>query len=445
MPIQSLISMDDHPPSLCSASAHDISRRAFLSHSLAVGSGSLLGTTGAIHALDEDSVNAALKGTGKSVILLWLAGGPSQFETWDPKPGRSTGGPFAAIPTSVPGVHVSELMPKMARRMHKVTVIRSVNSRDAGHDTGAEMMLRGRKNEAALTYPDMGSILAKELGRADSRVPGYVSFYSQTEGRGSTRATPSFLGARYAPMILNDGLMPPNLARLSSITTEDHRERAQLRDLLSARFASNRNLDTVRSHASAYARVHGLMSSESLFDIEQEPKWIRDRYGPSLFGQQALMARRMAEAGVPFIRVARAWWDSHGQNFETHQEMVPELDHVMATLMDDLEQRGMLESTLVIAMGEFGRTPAINPSLGRDHFAAAWSVAMFGTGLQQGAVYGTTDADGQTVTEGEVGAGEIFATVLAAVGVDPEKEYHVGSRPVPLVNPGIKPIRPLLA
>jgi hypothetical protein len=437
--------MTPHFPSFCATSAHDISRRAFLSHSLAVGSGALLGTAGAVHALDEDSVNAALRATGKSVILLWLAGGPSQLETWDPKPGRPTGGPFASIPTSVPGVHLGELMPEMARRMHKLTLIRSVNSRDAGHGTAAEMMLRGRKNEAALTYPDIGCLIAKELGRADSKVPGYVSFYSQTEGRGNTNATPSFLGARYAPMILNDGMMPPNLSRLANITSADHRDRAQLRDLLSARFADNRGLETVRSHASAYARVHGLMSSEPLFDLAQEPESIRQRYGPSLFGQQVLMARRMAEAGVPFIRVARAWWDSHGQNFETHQEMVPELDRVMATLMDDLEQRGMLESTLVLAMGEFGRTPAINPSLGRDHFAAAWSVAMFGAGLQGGAVFGRTDPDGQTVAEGEVGPGEIFATVLAAVGIDPEKEYHVGSRPVPLVNPGIKPIQSLLA
>lgn len=432
-------------PGFCATSAHDISRRAFLSHSLAVGSGALLGTAGAVHALDEDSVNAALRATGKSVILLWLAGGPSQLETWDPKPGRPTGGPFASIPTSVPGVHLGELMPEMARRMHKLTLIRSVNSRDAGHGTAAEMMLRGRKNEAALMYPDIGCLIAKELGRADSKVPGYVSFYSQTEGRGNTNATPSFLGAQYAPMILNDGMMPPNLSRLANITSADHRDRAQLRDLLSARFADNRGLEAVRSHASAYARVHGLMSSEPLFDIAQETESIRQRYGPSLFGQQVLMARRMAEAGVPFIRVARAWWDSHGQNFETHQEMVPELDHVMATLMDDLEQRGMLESTLVLAMGEFGRTPAINPSLGRDHFAAAWSVAMFGAGLQGGAVFGRTDPDGQTVAEGEVGPGEIFATVLAAVGIDPEKEYLVGSRPVPLVNPGIKPIRSLLA
>ncbi len=429
----------------CRVQDHEISRRAFLSHSLAVGSGALLGTSGALHALDEDSLNAQLRSTGRSVILLWLAGGASQLETWDPKPGRPTGGPYAAIPTSVPGVHISELMPQMAKRMHKVSVIRSLNTGDGGHGTAAEMMLRGRKNEAALDYPDMGAIFAKELGRADSKVPGYVSFYSQSEGRGNTRKTSAFLGARFAPMNLDADMMPPNITRLDDISGLDHAERADLRDLLSARFARGRENETLKSHAAAYARVQGLMSSEELFDIEKEPQAIRDRYGPTLFAQQALMARRMVEAGVPFVRVARAWWDSHGQNFETHAEMVPELDHVMATLLDDLEQRGMLEHTLVVAMGEFGRTPRINGSLGRDHFASAWSAAIFGCGVQRGAVYGKTDEDGLTVAEDEVGAGEVFATVLRAMGVDPHHEYHVGVRPIPLVNPGIEAIRPLLA
>lgn len=437
--------MNPESTQFCRPNEHDISRRAFLAHSLAVGSGTLIGTSGAVHALDEDGLNAALRHSGKSVILLWLAGGSSQLETWDPKPGRLTGGPFLTIPTSVPGVHISELMPKMAKRMHKMTVIRSLDTKDGGHGTAAETMLRGRKNEAAQLYPDLGSIIAKEFERRDSKVPGYVSFYSQTEGRRNTGATPAFLGARYAPMILNDGMKPANISRLESITEVDHRDRAELHKLLSARFARSRDTETVKSHASAYAKVHGLMSSESLFDITQEPKWVREQYGPGQFAQQTLMARRMVESGVPFVRVGRAWWDSHGQNFETHAEMVPELDHVMATLMDDLEQRGMLDSTLVCAFGEFGRTPKINASLGRDHFASAWSAAMFGCGLQPGAVYGKTDEDGMTVAENPVGPGELFATILKAVGLEPEKEYYSGSRPIPLVNPGIHPIPDLLS
>ena len=305
--------------------------------------------------------------------------------------------------------------------------------------------MRGRPDEASLRYPDIGAILARELARADSKVPDYVSFYTATEGREFSKLTPSFLGARFAPMKIADNLMPANLKRSANITEEDHFARAQLQELLNMRFMEGRDVAPVKSHAQAYARVHGLMSSEDLFDISKEPDHVRAKYGPTLFGQQALMARRMVEAGVSFVRVSRAWWDSHGQNFETHQEMVPELDRVMAALFDDLNQRGLLENTLVVTMGEFGRTPDINSSLGRDHFASAWSVALFGCGLQSGAVFGKTDKLGKAVLEGEVNEGRLFATILRAVGINHEKEYHVGPRPIPLVNPGIKPILEVLA
>ena len=193
--------------------------------------------------------------------------------------------------------------------------------------------------------------------------------------------TAGFLGERYAPMALTTSMIPENLRRLDEITELDHFQRAELRDLMSQRFARGRSSPSaLGSHNVAYERVRGLMASEALFDISREPQTVRDRYGPTQFGEQALAARRLIEAGVPFVRVARAWWDSHGQNFETHQEMVPELDHVMATLLDDLAERGLLENTLVITLAEFGRTPEINPSLGRDHFATAWSATLSGCG-----------------------------------------------------------------
>src|SRR3984957_5750999 len=187
------------------------------------------------------------------------------------------------------------------------------------------------------------------------------------------------------------------------------------------------------------------MASEKLFDLSQEPQKIRDEYGPTQFGEQAIIARRLAEAGVPFVRVGRAWWDSHGQNFETHQEMVPELDHVMAALLDDLNQRGLLESTLVITLAEFGRTPEINPSLGRDHFATAWSATLSGGGIRGGSVYGKTDANGRSVVDGQVGPAELFATIYQALGIDHQKQYMLGSRPIPLTEPGTEPVRAILA
>ena len=428
----------------CGSAEHDVSRRAFLG---TVGAAGLLGTSGAVNALAEGGLNRALKSSNKRVILLWLAGGASQLETWDPKPGAPTGGPFAAIPTDVPGTHISELMPRMAKRMNHSCLVRSLNTRDGGHGGGAQLMMRGRKDEPNLKYPDLGAVLAKELGRMESQVPDYVNFYTSTEGRGSAKVSPGFLGARFGAINLYDGakLTLPDIRKLESITQGDHEARANLREFLSRRFQQGRESATMKSHAAAYARVHGLMSCEKLFDVSGEPQSVKDLYGPTQFAQQAMMARRMIEAGVPFVRVSRAWWDSHGQNFETHQELVPELDRVLAALIDDLKQRGMLEDVLIVTMAEFGRTPKINGSLGRDHFATAWSASLHGSGIKGGAVFGKTDVKGERVVEDEIGAGEFFATILEAAGIDHRKEYHLGSRPIPLVNPGIKPITKVLA
>jgi hypothetical protein len=426
----------------CGSADHTmLTRRSFLGATAAL-AGGMTGIAG----LSNPAVADEIKKNDKRVIMLWLAGGASQLETWDPKPGRPTGGPFMPIQTSVSGVQISELMPKMAERLHKHTaIVRSLNTRDGGHGGGADLMMHGRKNEPNLKYPDLGAMLAHELGQADSQVPDYVAIYSQTEGRGNGSLGPGFLGARYAPIMLHENMELPFVKRLESISELDHRERADLRKLLSDRFLRGRASNTVSSHGTAYERVRGLMSSDKLFDISQEPQKVLDRYGPTLFAQQALIARRLVEAGVPFVRVARAWWDSHGQNFETHSELAPEFDYVLATLLDDLEERGLLKNTLVITTAEFGRTPNINGSLGRDHFASAWSSTLSGCGIVPGAVYGETDEDGQRVKDGEVGAGEFFATIFEALGIKHNHELYVGSRPVPLVNPGIKPIREILA
>jgi uncharacterized protein (DUF1501 family) len=428
----------------CGSPEHPISRRGFLG-TLAVGATAFAADMTCLEMLKTPALAADLKKQQKRVILLWLAGGASQLETWDPKPGADTGGPFRAIATSVPGVYISELMPKMAQRMKHTCIIRSLNTRNGDHGGGAKLMMRGRRDEPNLQYPDLGAVVAKELGRADSKVPDYVSFYFATEGRGSAPGSAGFLGSRYAPMELYQSMIPDNIRRSSGLTDLDHKERADLRALLSKRFARGRESGTLGSHNEAYQRVRGLMASEKLFDITQEPQKMRDRYGPTQFAEQVLVARRLAEAGVPFVRVGRAWWDSHGQNFETHQELAPELDHVMATLLDDLEERGLLQSTLVITLAEFGRTPRINASLGRDHFASAWSMTLSGCGIKGGSVYGKTDATGNRVVDGQVGAAEVFATIYRALGIRHNKNYYVGSRPVPLTDPDTEPIKEVLA
>jgi uncharacterized protein (DUF1501 family) len=421
-----------------------LSRRSLLTAST-LGAAAFATDMTQLNVLKSTALAAEMKKEQKRVILLWLAGGASQLETFDPKPGRETGGPFRAIQTAEPGIHISELMPEMAKRIKQTAIIRSLNTKNGDHGGGARLMHLGRRDEANIKYPDMGAIVARELGRADSQVPDYVSFYTATEGRGSGYSQSGFLGARYDAMSLTTEQIPPNLRKLEQISDIDHKERADLRALLSERFARGRMTGTVASHNEAYARVRGLMASEKLFDISQESDQMRDKYGRTLFGEQCLVARRLVEAGVPFVKVSRAWWDSHGQNFETHLELVTELDHVMAALIDDLKDRGLLDNTLIVTLSEFGRTPQINSSLGRDHFASAWSATLTGCGVKGGTVFGESDADGHKVKDGEIGAAELFATIFQAVGIDHQKDYHVGSRPLPLTDPGTKPVREVLA
>lgn len=427
----------------CGSADHPVSRRSFLG-ATATGAAAFAANMTALDVLKEPVLADELKRKGKRVILLWLAGGASQLETWDPKPGRPTGGPFRAIPTAAPGVHISELMPKMAARMKHTAIIRSLNTKDGSHGSGARKMHLGRRDEPNVKYPDLGAVLARELGRADSQVPDYVSFYTATEGRGNAYGQAGFLGARYLPMSLTTNSKPDDLHRLEGISELDHQQRSELRDLLSKRFVQGRQSSSLASHNEAYARVRGLMASEQLFNVENEPQAMRDKYGPTLFGEQVLVARRLIEAGTPFVKVSRAWWDSHGQNFETHLELVSELDHVMSALIDDLQDRGLLDDTLIVTLAEFGRTPNINASLGRDHFARAWSASLTGCGVNGGSVYGETDEDGQNVKDGEIGAAEMFATIYRAVGIDHQHEYYLGSRPIPLTDPGTEPVKEVL-
>ncbi len=397
---------------------------------------------GQINVLRSEEVASELRKQDKRVILLWLAGGASQFETWDPKPGAKTGGPFRAIQTNATGVHISELLPELSQRMQHTAIIRSLNTKIADHGGGADLMESGRIKDPGLLYPDLGAVVARELGRLDSKVPDYVSLYTSTEGR--RKGTSGFLGSRYAPMFLSESMIPPNIARLEAVSEIDHKDREALRDALGRRFTNTRRSHSVDSQNSAYQRVNGLMASAELFDITKEPVEVQARYGPTQFGHQCLIARRLIEAGVPFVKVARAWWDSHGQNFETHQELCADLDHSMSVLLDDLEQRGLLKNTLVITLGEFGRTPQINASLGRDHFASAWSCSLSGMGIRGGVAYGKTDPEGHKVIEGEASAADLFATVLAALGIDHKHEYMIGARPVPLADFGSKPIDEVL-
>jgi uncharacterized protein (DUF1501 family) len=247
-------------------------------------------------------------------------------------------------------------------------------------------------------------------------------------------------------MLLEKSMRPKDIDLPEGLSDLRHKEREHLRNLLSSEFARGRvGGQLVSGYNSAFAKVRGLMQSKGLFDIEQEPVTVRERYGRTAFGQQCLAARRLLEAGVPMVKVARGFWDSHHDNFESHRELTPDFDNVLSVLLTDLDERGLLDSTLVIVLSEFGRTPKINKDVGRDHYAAAWSCAFAGCGIKGGAVHGKTDADGKTVVDGQANASDIAATIYRAVGIDLQKEYHSGLRPVPIAKEDAKPLDGILA
>jgi hypothetical protein len=418
-----------------------LDRRGFLKGSLGTALGVSLGGLGAHY---NPVFASELRRRRRQVLLIWLAGGSSQFETWDPKPGRLTGGPFGSIPTTVPGVHISELLPRVARRLHHMALVRSLSTGNGDHGGGAVIVQTGRRPEAGLQYPDIGTVIARELASRESKVPDYVSLYLATEGQHWGRPDPGFLGPSYSAMALERSLRPEDIDLPDGLSQKEHDTREHLRRYLSEVFDRERRAPLVQGYNSTFARVRGLMQCDSLFDLEHEPAHVRGAYGDTDFGQHALIGRRLLEAGVPMVKVARAWWDSHSENFESHRELVSELDSVLSVLLDDLKARGLLDSTLVVLLSEFGRTPNINRDMGRDHFANAWSCALAGAGIRGGSVHGSTDEDGREVKDGVVSAGDLAATIYQAIGIDPHKEYHVGERPVPLVDEHARAVETIL-
>jgi hypothetical protein len=424
----------------CGSPEHGLHRRAFLGGMLA---GTTILTGSGLGLAADVPAAQSLRAEQKRALFIWLAGGASQFEMWDPKPGRETGGPFRSIATKICGYRVSELMPRLAGMMDKLAVVRSLSTEITAHEPAADLMSTGRPKEAALEYPEIGVVLAKELALRDAMLPDYVSLFLSSEGR--RRPATGFLGGGHAPLLLEEAMRPRNIDLPAGLSESQHIEREHLRQLLSSNFARQRaGSDLVDGYNAAYQKVRGLMRADKLFDLEQEPQSVRELYGRTRYGEQCLLARRLLEAGVPMVKVARGFWDSHHDNFESHRELVPDFDQVTSVLLSDLQQRGLLESTLVIFLSEFGRTPEINKDVGRDHYAAAWSFALAGCGIRGGTVHGKTDPDGKTVVEGRAGPQDVAATIYQALGIDPQKHYHAGLRPVPLAKEDASPIREVL-
>jgi len=385
---------------------------------------------------------ASAEAPRKQLLLLFLSGGASQLETWDPKPGAKTGGPFRSIATSLPGVRIGELLPHSAKIMDRLTVVRSVNSNIPDHFQGHYAMQSGR---IVPGYPVLGSAAAKLLERPGDMLPGYVSIRRDGPKAYTDIGDAGFLGAKYeAVRILNNRppenlLPPPSLKPAVADTVE------RVRRAANDRFGRGRAVAPVHSYDTTYEQAKVLMQRREIFDLAKESPADHDRYGKHDFGQHCLLARRLLQSGVSCVRVTHFDWDAHQDNFYWHQVRCAEFDRTLVTLLDDLEHRGMLEHTLVVISGEMGRTPQINNLGGRDHWGRAWSVAMAGCGVKPGLVYGSTNDTGTEVKDDPVKLGDLFHTYLTALGIDSHGMYEIGGRTNPVADPAAKPIAPLLA
>ena len=415
----------------CPTGEHALHRRLFLK---GLAGGALASVTSFKGLFQNPAFASEVKKARKHCILLWLCGAPSQFETWDPKPGRPTGGPFGSIPTTIPGIHFSSLMPLSASIAHKLNVVRSMKTTQSEHLQAINLLQRGNPERAGFTRPTLGSALSSAIGQLDASIPNFI-LLDPIPGGNEFEAFKSgnwagWLGAEHAPVRLGGDYSQILSSQSEEISRDDKESREILRKFLTSKYERDRRSGIARSQNAAFERLKGMSASADLFDIQKLPTKDRARYGPGSFAQHSLMARHLVEHGAPFVMVANGMnWDNHVFQHEIHQMLVPELDRVLFNLINDLEERGLLDSTLVIAMGEFGRTPWLNPARGRDHYPAAWSMMMTGCGLKKGIITGATDADGVDVIESPYSEQNLFATIFSALGLDPHAEYDLPGMP----------------
>lgn len=372
----------------------------------------------------------------RSVILLFMNGGPSHLDTFDPKPdvGPEYAGPLKAIPTNVDGVRICEALPRLAQRMDKAVLIRSMRSGENSHERAQHLLQTGYLPLASLEYPSYGAVIAKERGD-ESVLPNYVAIGGQPEGAG-----PGFLSQAFAPLEVgnpaqaNFGL--PDGSPPGGLSPERISRRRAFLDALDT---FQRDNDRMQAMDTFYNKAFAIMESRearAAFEISREPQTLREEYGMNPFGQACLLAVRLVEAGVDFVTVTLGGWDTHENNFtQLPNRLLPMMDQAMAALFDDLQRRGLFDSTLVVWTGEFGRTPKINNNAnpGRDHWGNAWSVLLAGCGIQGGRVIGRTDERGAEVVETPVTPENLAATIYDKVGIDYKKYYETPSgRPIRL-------------
>jgi len=415
-------------------------RRAFLKKMMAGGV-----AAGAISLGWRDMLVARakeLRKSGKSMILLWMDGGPSQFESFNPKIGSKNQGPATAIKTKLPGVQFAEYWPKMAQMADKIALIRSMQSNEADHFRAIKLVRTGYPINPTLAYPTWGSVVAHERYDDQFALPAFVRV---GKPRIKTRdVNAGLLGARYESFKIDvPGKIPADV-----LPTVDHQRlnrRLSLTAKLDNEFAESGGEAAVREKKAIYERTSRFITSPKIkvFDLDNEPSKLRDEYGRTNFGQGCLLARRLVESGVSFVEVFNtgskndAGWDTHGNGFRDTPDLCAETDPGYAALLRDLEDRGMLENTLVVWMGEFGRTPKIKKDGGRDHYAKGWQACFSGAGVKTGQVIGATDKDGVKVTDRPVGVQDLFVTFCHCLDINPREEYTTREdQPIQLVKGG---------
>jgi len=370
----------------------------------------------------------------KRCLVLWMAGGPSQMETFDPKPGAATGGPTRAIATRVPGLHIAENLPEIAKRMDRLSILRNLTSPEGDHDRGEYYLHTGYPRVQAFPRPTLGSIVSHQSPPAD--YPLFVSIGARGLG-------PAYLGPEHAPFAVES---PTEAVRL---ITGLRRERFALKRLLSFNDAFDaQHSDAALARRSAFlARIERMLNTPfvAALDLERASPADRQRYGEGEFAERCLLARRLLEAGVQFVEVVHGGWDTHADNFNSVARLCQEIDKPWSVLMDDLQASGLWGETVVVWMGEFGRTPQINANNGRDHFPKVTPVVLGGGGLRGGLAVGQTDATGLEIESGAVRVPDLFATLLTALGIDPAHEFRNEFGAIAPATDNGKPIAELLA
>jgi hypothetical protein len=427
--------------------AGERTRRDFLKlTSAGVLTASVSGWLGALAGRAADpTVAPAVKprrGKAKACILLWMNGGPSHKDTFDLKPDSEGAGEFKPIDTSARGVQISEHFPKLARHMHLGTIVRSMSTGEGAHGRAQYFMHTGYKEGVGgLAYPALGALVSAEKGKTDAALPNFVAINGRSNGLGS-----GFLGARHAPLFVGDPAKGVEDIK-PAVADGQFAKRVGLLEEMEAGFYARQQALPGKDHRLTYERAVRLMQSKEAqaFDLSRESEKSREPYGTSKFGEGCLLARRLVEAGIPFVEVVLNGWDTHENNFARVKDLSGQVDAGMSALVADLKQRGLLDSTLVVWMGDFGRTPKINSrggdKPGRDHYPRAWSLVMMGGGVPGGLVVGRTDKQGATVEERPVSAVDFMATTCSLLGIDATKKNDTAiGRPVGVVDKGAKVI-----